>query len=260
MKKGFTLIELLVVIAIIAILMSVLMPALRMAREQARNIQCKSNLKTLMLGWLMYKDANDDKLVLGRPAPKGWVGRPGDPKNATLEQRKEAIRRGLLYPYVGKSVGVFRCPSDRRKITQNSVFRTYSIVGGASGAHNSWKNSYVAAIKYSEIKRPSEKYVMLAENDPRNLNLGFWEMNTAIPAWVDALAIWHGKNKTTLGWADGRATMKQWKDQSTLDFCAAALDAAETNGGFSFRWPVNGYSEDLDFMAKHFACKKRSQQ
>ena len=42
--KGFTLIELLVVIAIIALLMAILMPALQLAREQVKEVVCKSHL------------------------------------------------------------------------------------------------------------------------------------------------------------------------------------------------------------------------
>jgi prepilin-type N-terminal cleavage/methylation domain-containing protein/prepilin-type processing-associated H-X9-DG protein len=60
-NKGFTLVELLVVIAIIALLMAVLLPALNRAREQARSIVCKSNLKNYGLAGTMYLQANDDK-------------------------------------------------------------------------------------------------------------------------------------------------------------------------------------------------------
>ena len=61
-KKGFTLIELLVVIAIIAILMAILMPALQRVKEQAQNQVCKSHLRTIGLGVIMYLQDNDYKM------------------------------------------------------------------------------------------------------------------------------------------------------------------------------------------------------
>jgi len=58
MRKGFTLIELLVVMVIIALLVGLLLPALARAKEEARKTQCRSNLRQLGLGIIMYSNDN----------------------------------------------------------------------------------------------------------------------------------------------------------------------------------------------------------
>ncbi len=58
--KGFTLVELLVVIAIIALLLSLLMPGLRMAREQAKCVVCGSQLRQWGIAIRSYATDNDD--------------------------------------------------------------------------------------------------------------------------------------------------------------------------------------------------------
>ena len=68
-RKAFTLIELLVVIAIIALLLSILMPSLQKVKKQSQTVVCRSNLKQLNLGLVMYLDDYNSKFWLGYKPP-----------------------------------------------------------------------------------------------------------------------------------------------------------------------------------------------
>ncbi len=62
--NGFTLIELLVVIAIIALLLSVLLPSLNKAKDKAKDIFCRANLKSIQLATILYTRDYEDKMPI----------------------------------------------------------------------------------------------------------------------------------------------------------------------------------------------------
>jgi len=69
--RAFTLIELLVVVAIIAILMALLLPALTGAKEQGRRASCKSSMRQMVLGIIMYADDNEGRIARESFEPNG---------------------------------------------------------------------------------------------------------------------------------------------------------------------------------------------
>lgn len=252
--RAFTLIELLVVIAIIAVLMAILMPSLNMAKEQARSISCRSNVRTLTLGWLMYKDDNDAKLVAGHTPPPGynekrppWVVMPPDTGDSSVEEKKEYIKQGMLWPYV-KDIGVYRCPSDRRKnvFEHRYAYRTYSITGGMNGVNPSGGWEILPCLRYTDIKQPSAKWVFLAECDTRGYNMNSWVIYPKRKEWVDPFGIWHRNNTSTVGYADGRVDMQQWRGKGLIEWNLTALHNPR---GFSFYRTPTDDEEREDFEA-----------
>ena len=262
-KQGFTLIELLVVIAVIAVLMGILMPALHMAREQGRSIVCASNLKSLTLAWQLYADNNDNKIVNGLtprvvdPHNLGWVVIPENPIEASVEEKKECIKQGALWPYVSE-IKVFRCPSDRRNRSpvHKNAYRTYTIPAGLNGEAAPRYNWGIAKAckNLTEIKNPGRKYVFVPESDNRGANLDSWVLEPVKGLWVDAVGVWHRGQSTNLAFVDGHIEKRAWQSKGFLDWSYQSVDEPQQwqilrdpkLGGedevADYRWALGGYA------------------
>jgi hypothetical protein len=242
------------------------MPALQRAKDQAQRVHCVANTRTLVMGWLMYKDDFDGRLIGGSTGNRDasgnivalgaagsqmqWVDQPD--LAASWEVKKAAIRRGLLYKYIGEAIGIYRCPADRRKESSAIpvAYRTFSIAGGANG--ETW-GSYNKVKLYTELKKPAQQYIFVEEMDTRGCNIGSWQMNPKNKGWTDPLAMWHNA-KSTLGFADGRAEMHTWESRSWIDLCKSAMDSPQT---FVFKDVASPGDDmvDVEFMSKGFPCK-----
>lgn len=126
-KIDFTLIELLVVISIIAMLAAMLLPALKQTRDQARTIQCCSNLKQVGLGLSFYASNYNNYIPSPMKATNdGTSG--GDPIVSW-----DKWGRALSYDSDLKQ-NVLQCPS---LLDSNTDFgSTYGMNPYLSGAYN----------------------------------------------------------------------------------------------------------------------------
>jgi type II secretory pathway pseudopilin PulG len=150
------LVDLLVVMAIISLMMGILLPAVQSAREAARRVECKNNIKQLALachnhhdvhghfptgGWGWYWVGDADR-GFGPDQPGGWIfnllpyfeqyslygqASDGNPDTLTRTQRAGAA---LI---IETPLSIINCPSRRT----NSLFPMTANEGGDLGYFNS---------------------------------------------------------------------------------------------------------------------------
>jgi len=130
-SAAFTLVELLVVITIIGILIALLLPAVQAAREAARQVQCKNNLKQLALGCLQHEETHE--LFPAGGWGWRWVGDP----DRGFDNRQPGGWQFNILPYIEQQalydlglnenatgrkqaaetpLTVFHCPTRRKAI------------------------------------------------------------------------------------------------------------------------------------------------
>ncbi len=244
---GFTLIELLVVIAIIAILAAMLLPALGRATTRAQGTHCMNNTKQLSLAWRMYAEDFKDEVPFAYHEDTGdrphynmaWVHGILDdtlPRATPNWDYDNTIRNGAIWPYCGKSIGIFHCPSDPSRgidpqgngVPRRSVSMSNWVGGNGQSPGDQYKGGWsmnapgsTVVRKLSQMVRPGPAmtFVLLDERWD-SINDGFFVTqmdgypNPQTTYIVDYPGFYHN-NACGFAFADGHSEIHKWKDGRT---------------------------------------------
>ncbi len=229
-SRGFTLAELLVVIGIIAVLIALLMPALTTAREEAKRVQCLSNLRQMLIAVNIYADK-----FKGSYPPAYWFSSSGATTietdwdfTTTTIGANVTNTPGLLWEAVG-DLPVQQCPSfEGNSNTAGNFYTGYNYNTSTIG-HGQFETIPNPA-KLTDVTRPSDcvlfgdgQYVAGADKFMRSPlpadDTGFWAR------WSGTQGYRH-RRATNVGYCDGHA-------QTVFDrFTASSAGPAAPGTGF----------------------------
>jgi len=196
---GFTFTELLVCIPCVLVVLIMLVPAVREAKEKAKDARCRSNVRNLAMGMMLYLNDFDGHFPAagkcGRNLENDWTWGGNVvplPQTDPEKCQRVQIEKGVLWPYVmgmarvgpygepgAKGMRDEWCSSPDKNPylcpTAGPVGRkrglSYSMnarleVSEAGGA--------VVGVRISEIKGPSRKILLVDESD-LTLNDGYFD-------------------------------------------------------------------------------------
>lgn len=177
---GFTLIELLVVIAIIALLLAILMPSLQRVKEMARETVCRSHLRSVGLGVLLYLQDNDF-VMANSNRHNGFMWEESDDDNLSWGNSFGDTYWGVAYEDYIKDSEVFGCPSFRSvaeliypvepDLIREAAFGLNSNVSGKKVTDIQDQAKFILSHDHVEPKMEQGSRDMFHNDGPGTMNL-----------------------------------------------------------------------------------------
>jgi prepilin-type processing-associated H-X9-DG protein len=156
-----------------------------------------------------------------------------------------------LGPYCGHSIGIYKCPGDKKPATKGARVRSVSMNAFMHGMTTSVTNLMTGYVNYSKLSgmiapSPSDLWVFCDEQGD-SINDGFLVFDMADaksgPLWYDRPAAYHG-GTGAFSFADGHADSRKWRDPVLTPDLVTGINLSGSTAGT----PAAG---DIGWMYQH---------
>lgn len=267
MKTNFTRIELTMVVAMVAMLAALVAPALAKGHAGSAQAICRNNHRQLARACALYALNFNDRL----------------PNNYTIPETENSITtaafdnwadnvmtwdvngidgisttnvawalKGLLTPYLGTNVSVYKCPEDvylsavQRSHGWPARLRSVSMNGlvGRSDKNpmtatgRAWFDSnYRQFLKTSDIRQPAMNWLTIDEHAD-SINEGYFITSATATSWGDLPGSYHN-GACVFSFADGHAEVHKWLSATSrypVRFVYSNIRVFDAAGRKDFQW------------------------